>query len=98
MNRRDLLARLTALATLATIPEFGLSPAHAQGRSDPEGGQSFSFDWLKAEARRLAQAPFQAPSTTLPDWIANLDWDGYTSYRHKIAFSECLEIEREQAV
>lgn len=83
MNRRDLLARLTALATLATIPGFGLNPAHAQERSDPAGGQSFSFDWLKAEARRLAQAPFQAPSSTLPDWIANLDWDGYQSIQFR---------------
>lgn len=83
MTRRDLLARLAALAAAAALPPLGSMPVRAEPAAAPLGTQPFSRDWLKGEAKRLAQEPFQAPKGTLPDWIANLDWDDYQSIRFR---------------
>lgn len=45
------------------------------------------MEWLKEEARRLSRMPFQAPSSALPDWIDDLDWDAYQSIRFRKEFS-----------
>jgi glucans biosynthesis protein len=82
MNRRDVLAKLAALAAWgALVPAGpGVSRAEARGRSE---GSTFSPEWLRAEAKRLAAEPYKAPEATLPDWIADLDWDGYQSIRFR---------------
>ncbi len=78
MNRRELLTRLATLAAWGTLAPSGSratpGPAKAAGK-----GQAFSHKWLKEEARRLSEGPFVPFANTLPEWIANLDWDDYQS-------------------
>lgn len=74
MNRRDFFSRLTALAAWAAILPAGLNATSAQAQ-----GTAFSKEWLRREAKRLAEEPFNPPDEPLPDWVANLDWDGYQS-------------------
>lgn len=82
MTRRDLLARLIALAAWGALAPAGFHVSRAAARGRPEG-KPFSREWLREEARRLSRQPFQAPDETLPDWIAGLDWDAYQSIRFK---------------
>jgi glucans biosynthesis protein len=82
MTRRDLLARVIALAAWGALAPAGLHAARAEARGRPDG-KPFSKEWLRDEARRLAQEPFQPPEDGLPDWIAHLDWDAYQSIRFK---------------
>ena len=79
MNRRELLNGIAAFA--ASFPGVSLlSPALARGRTE---GQAFSLEWLREEARTLARQPYKAPAESLPDWIADLDWDAYQSIRFR---------------
>jgi glucans biosynthesis protein len=82
MTRRELLNRLLALAAYGALnPLWAYVPsATAAGKAK---GQPFSKEWLRVEARRLAQKPFVTPDVKLPDWVSNLDWDGYQSIRFK---------------
>ncbi|CAL1240281.1 glucan biosynthesis protein [Candidatus Methylocalor cossyra] len=81
MTRRDLLAHWAALAAWGALGWLG-GPASAKAR-EPAEGQPFDRDWLREEARRLAQQPFKAADDALPDWLAELDWDAYQSIRFR---------------
>lgn len=80
MTRRELLNRLLALAAWGVLNPVltYASSAAAAGKAE---AKPFSKEWLRAEAQRLAQKPFVAMDVQLPDWVANLDWDGYQSIR-----------------
>lgn len=73
MTRRDLLASQSTLAASAALPSLSSTTARAASLSGVAEAYPFSIEWLKAEAKRLAQEPFLAPGGTLPDWIANLE-------------------------
>lgn len=45
--------------------------------------QAFDYAALKGQARALAQRPYEAPNTTLPEPISHLDWDRWQSIRFK---------------
>jgi glucans biosynthesis protein len=54
--------------------------------AEPKGktaGQPFSKDWLREEAKRIAQEPYAAPHDELPGWVSGLDWDAYQSIRFR---------------
>lgn len=84
MIRREVLLRLMALAAWgAWTPGRLLAARREPNRSAPEG-KPFSRDWLRQEARDLAQQPFvPAPDEALPDWVADLDWDAYQAIRFR---------------
>lgn len=82
MTRRELLNRLFALAAWGALNPL-LTYAPSVSAAGKARGKPFSKEWLRAEAQRLSQKPFVAPDVKLPDWVANLDWDGYQSIRFK---------------
>ncbi|QQR68949.1 MAG: glucan biosynthesis protein [Alphaproteobacteria bacterium] len=61
-----------AAATVASVP-----------RRKTEGGVPFSYDQLIDKAKLLARKPFAPPSEALPEWLANLDYDGYRDLRYR---------------
>lgn len=82
MTRRELIQRIFALAAWGAIaPLFTESSAARAG--DRSESVPFSKEWLRAEARKLAEASFVPAPTNLPAWISGLDWDAYQSIRFK---------------
>ncbi len=67
---------------LAALAPAGLAVSRAEARGRPEG-KPFTKEWLRQEAKRLSREPYQALDDTLPDWIADLDWDAYQSIRFR---------------
>jgi len=45
--------------------------------------QTFSFDWLKEQARQLASQPYQAPVTGHADILEKIDYDAYRQIRFR---------------
>jgi glucans biosynthesis protein len=80
MTRRDLLARLLTLAAWGALGPALLNAPRVDAKGKVPA-KVFSKEWLREEARRLAQEPFEAPEADLPAWVAGLDWDGYQSIR-----------------
>ncbi len=73
MNRRAFL-RAAGLGGLAyQLGRAGLlQAAEESGASEP-----FSWEMLKDQAKTLAASPYQPPSQTMPDALANLTYDQY---------------------
>lgn len=75
-THRALFRRLVTIAACGVL--LAATPSTAQGP-----GIAFSREWLQGEAKRLAALPYEAPSARLPDWLENLDYDGYQSIRFR---------------
>lgn len=85
MTRRELFEKLIALTGLALastdgFAEPGKTTSRNRGRSE---GRSFSLEWLREEARRLAKQPYVHPKDIVPDWINKAGTEGYDSIRFK---------------
>jgi glucans biosynthesis protein len=82
MQRRNLLGALGATAALGSSAL--VSPAARAAGLKPLGTpQPFDFALLKGQARAMAGTAYQAPKSTLPAEVANLDYDQYQSIRYK---------------
>src|SRR5262245_60566117 len=79
LRRRDLLAAGLALP-FAGRPLYDamLTTAHAQDKGAP-----FDAASVRALARELAQKPYKAPDTKLPDVLKDLTYDRYRMIRFK---------------
>ena len=76
MNRRHFINH-SSLAALA----YSLGPAtlsHANDTDDP-----FSYDWLKAHAKKLAEGSFESPRGSIPKPWRALSYDQYRSIAYK---------------
>jgi glucans biosynthesis protein len=82
MTRRELIQRILALAAWGAFPSL-LTQSGLARAGDRSEGSSFSKDWLRSEARKLAEADFVPASASLPPWVSSLDWDAYQSIRFK---------------
>ena len=65
MRRRDLLRASLSIPLLAATPRAEAAPAPA--------ATPFDSGTVRTLARQLAQKPYQAPDTKLPDALAKLD-------------------------
>lgn len=75
--RRDLLRATAVLPLLAAAPApNGPAPA----RTD-DTGTPFDAGTVRNLARQMAQQPYKAPDSTLPDALKNLDYSAYRSIR-----------------
>jgi glucans biosynthesis protein len=81
ITRRELLQHLMTLAAWSAVRSTVPAAAWAAEPGDP--GEPFDKAWLQAEAKRIAALPYEAPPAKLPDWIANLDYDGYQSMKFR---------------
>ena len=45
--------------------------------------QSFSFDWLREQARQLAAQPYRAPLIRHPEILERIDFDAYQQIRYR---------------
>jgi glucans biosynthesis protein len=80
MRRRTLLRAASALG----CPAAWLSTAARAAGLKPIGkAQPFDYAALKGQARALAAAGYQAPTSRLPAELAALDYDQYQSIRFK---------------
>ena len=52
-------------------------PRPMKGKIAVDEGEEFSFDLLTDWMRAMAAEPYEAPSTDLPEAIADLDYDAY---------------------
>jgi glucans biosynthesis protein len=71
MRRRELLLRSAVVPVVAALGH----QAHA------DESTSFDGSTVRNMAREMAQKPYQAPDTTLPDQLKNLDYQQYRSIR-----------------
>ena len=76
MKRRELLLRLLGLAACGALPASFIYAATTDGGSSADG-QSFSPEWLRETARRLAREPYIPPTDARPPWLAAMDYDDY---------------------
>ncbi|MEQ9638984.1 MAG: glucan biosynthesis protein G [Alphaproteobacteria bacterium] len=76
MRRRDLLLAPLAAALTGSWPG-ALRPAGAGS------GVPFDAAVLRQMARALAAKPYEAPVETVPDWLADLKYDGYRNIRFR---------------
>jgi glucans biosynthesis protein len=81
MDRRSLLSGALSLGTLAAA---GFSPAALanDGLRFGEPGP-YSFEALKARARALAAAPYEAPPRPSPEILQQIDYDAHGKIRFK---------------
>lgn len=77
MNRRQFLTTTAVLTLAASFSNrvFAATPAA------PAANTAFDPAIVRQMARDLAQKPYQAPDTTLPDNLKNLDYDKYRKIR-----------------
>ncbi|WP_338529512.1 glucan biosynthesis protein G [Nitratireductor thuwali] len=81
---------MSGASALACMPAFLVPSARAQdGRAEPaaEAG-SFSFDGLSAAMKERASQPYEEPSATLPDALAELTYDQHRAIRFKPDLAE----------
>ena len=83
MNRRQFLTTSVAVPVVALFP---FPPAHAAGAPNPAtpaSAQGAPFDPANVRqlAHDLAQKPYQAPDSSLPDNLKHLDYDKYRKIR-----------------
>lgn len=89
MDRRSLIKLLAVTAgslwtlRLPASESDENTPSSDSGEPVSEPGQPFSFEWLKGQARYLAQQPYAAPDDTLPAEIDDLTWDEYQAIRFR---------------
>ncbi len=86
LSRRHFAAGALAAPALAALRPFA-----AQAQTAPPAGpalrfgpaQPFDFDWLKAEARRVAAAPYADPPPRAADVLERLDYDQHNRIRFR---------------
>jgi len=86
MDRRQFLASAAAASAAATagLAAAGFSaPALAQAGLKMGAAAPFSFEALKARARDLARAPYQAPQRPPADVLNEIDYDAHGKIRFK---------------
>jgi glucans biosynthesis protein len=69
---------LRGTAVLSLVELLGAAPVAQAAADDP---QRFDAAMVRDMARQLAQKPYKAPDTTLPDELKNLDYQAYRSIR-----------------
>ena len=86
MDRRQFLASAAAASAAATagLAATGFSaPALAQAGLKMGAAAPFSFEALKARARDLARAPYQAPQRPAQEILNEIDYDAHGKIRFK---------------
>ncbi len=86
MNRRDFLtASLSAAAALGLGARVGPVAAQTAGPAPAPAAEptTFSFAWLKDEARRLSTKPLAQPAARVPQRFADIGQDQYRDIRWK---------------
>jgi glucans biosynthesis protein len=78
-SRRAVLAGACALPAFAGLGKLVAAQSGGPLRLGPS--QRFSFEWLKAEAKRLAAAPFNDPPPRAADVLDRLDYDDHNTIR-----------------
>lgn len=69
------------LCAAGVCTQVSCSPLLSTG--EKAGAAGFSGEWLREEAKALAEKPYAAPKNTLPAWVRSLDWDQYQSIRYR---------------
>jgi periplasmic glucans biosynthesis protein len=86
MDRRQFLASAAAASAAATagLAAAGFSaPALAQAGLKMGAAAPFSFEALKARARDLARAPYQAPQRPAQEILNEIDYDAHGKIRFR---------------
>ena len=78
LSRRTLLVGVVAASGARALPA-----ALAQTDAQAGGGAPFAYEDVVKRARDLAASPFDASVPTLPDGLANLDFDAWRDIRFK---------------
>ena len=83
IDRRRLLGSVGATAGLAAV---GFAPSALAASGLRLGASApFGFDDLKAQARRLAGAPYAPPAAPRPDVLTRIDYEAHGLIRYKTA-------------
>ncbi len=89
LDRFNGLLRLFIAMSLRLIPLVLAScvatavPVQAGSRALGGNGKSFSFDWLKQQAKTLSQKSYESPQVNLPDSLQNLTYDQFRDIRFR---------------
>ena len=88
MTTQPGITRRTFLGGALLAPLFPLLTSVAQSEELNTGfdlgpAQSFSFDWLREQARQLAAQPYRAPLIRHPEVLERIDFDTYQQIRYR---------------
>jgi glucans biosynthesis protein len=79
VRRRDLIIGAGALAATGVLR----TPAARSETLDLGPAWPFDFNWLQAEAKRLAARPYEPPVIRYPDILESIDYDVYQKIEFK---------------
>lgn len=85
IRRRELLFATGSLALLRTLGA-PIGPAWA-APAELGPARPFNFAWLRAEAKALAERPYQAPQVLHPEFLERIDYDLYQQIRFRPALA-----------
>ncbi len=76
-DRRAVLRAAAAIGLEAGLGASGLRAALAQGGLKLGPARPFSYDWLKATARRMAAGPYVGPQRPAPDIVGKINYEAW---------------------
>jgi glucans biosynthesis protein len=83
LTRRQTLLAASASALLPLLDHRLARAAANPGELNFGPAQPFDLEWLKREARALAERPYQAPEIRHPELLETIDYDAYQQIRFK---------------
>lgn len=103
LDRRQILAGAAAAGVASQFSLAGTrteAEAAAARRLGPSLGDAepFSFDILKARARKLAEAPWRDDERVAPDIVSRIDYDAYQAIRYRPDMTLMLDRDEELPV
>ena len=90
INRRQLLSTGAVLA-LGLTPFPARSSETAPGSSRYGDAQAFDFDLLRAKAKQLAAAPFEAEKPPVPELVTTIDFDAVQKIKFRADRAVCAD-------
>jgi len=90
INRRQLLCT-GALLAVSLTPFPARSSETAPGSSRYGDAQAFDFDLLRAKAKQLAAAPFEAEKPPVPELVTTIDFDAVQKIKFRADRAVCAD-------
>ena len=83
LNRRQALLAAGVSAFACLLDGRVVRAAAGSGQIEFGPARPFDFEWLKAQAKALAEQPYQEPVIRHPDVLETIDYDAYQQIRFK---------------
>ena len=83
LNRRQALLAASVSAFASLLDGRLVRAAAGSGQTEFGPAQPFDFEWLKAQAKTLAEQPYQEPVIRHADILETIDYDAFQQIRFR---------------